>query len=360
MARNSEVIRQWQILREIDGARVGITVAKLAASRQVHQRTIRRDLDALSASGFPLYDDKINGSTVWKLRNKPFRALEETGLGLIELCALYFSRTLLTATAGTPFGEDAERAFTKIERALPAACRRFLDGLPVLLKARIPGRRNQDDRKVREMVNRAIDASLAHRRITMRYHSHASARDRRLLVEPLRISYADGGLYLTAWVPEYGELRNFAAERIETLAVLDDRFEPRPLPAGAVRQFPGCAHRARRARRDRVRRGVSGVCQEPPVACVTDVRDSRRRVRADAARREHRPASSQLDSRLWRCRARRRTANARAGGLRRNRPRATALHAASDLRDGQDECARLPAGSQAGWERRTALGDVVA
>ena len=231
MARNSEVIRQWQILREIDGARVGITVAKLAASRQVHQRTIRRDLDALSASGFPLYDDKINGSTVWKLRNKPFRALEETGLGLIELCALYFSRTLLTATAGTPFGEDAERAFTKIERALPAACRRFLDGLPVLLKARIPGRRNQDDRKVRELVNRAIDASLAHRRITMRYHSRASARVADYVVEPLRISYADGGLYLTAWVPEYGELRNFAAERIETLAVLDDRFEPRPLPA---------------------------------------------------------------------------------------------------------------------------------
>src|ERR671919_442398 len=119
MARNSEVIRQWEILREIDGARVGITIAKLAASRGVHQRTIRRDIEALSVAGFPLYDDKVNGSTVWKLRTKPFRALEETGLGVIELCALYFSRTLLTMLAGVPLGEDAERAFVKIERALP-------------------------------------------------------------------------------------------------------------------------------------------------------------------------------------------------------------------------------------------------
>lgn len=231
MARNSEVIRQWEILREIDGARVGITIAKLASSRGVHPRTIRRDVDALCAAGFPLYDEKINGSTRWKLKARPFRALEETGLGLIELCALYFSRTLLTTMAGTPMGEDAERAFVKIARALPASCRRFLDSLPVVLKARLPGRKKQDERRVREVLNRALEAALARRRITMRYHSLSSSRVREYVVEPLRISYVEGGLYLTAWVPEYGELRNFAAERIQTLAVTDERFDPRPLPS---------------------------------------------------------------------------------------------------------------------------------
>ena len=44
------------------------------------------------------------------------------------------------------------------------------------------------------------------------------------------MSYADGGVYLTAWVPEYGEMRTFAVERIQTLAVLDEHFTPRPLP----------------------------------------------------------------------------------------------------------------------------------
>ena len=45
MARNSEMTRQWQVLRDIDAARTGITIPKLAAAREVHQRTIRRDLD---------------------------------------------------------------------------------------------------------------------------------------------------------------------------------------------------------------------------------------------------------------------------------------------------------------------------
>jgi predicted DNA-binding transcriptional regulator YafY len=231
MARNTEMIRQWQILREIDGARIGITIAKLAASRGVHQRTIRRDIDALCSAGFPLYDDKVNGSTVWKLKTKPFHGLEELGLSVGELCALYFSRTLLMTFGGAPFSSDAERALVKIVRALPASCRRYLDNLPVMLKAKTTGRKKQDDRKVRDVLTKALDASLAHRRVSMRYHSQSSKRTREYVIEPLRLSYDDGGVYLTAWVPEYAEMRNFAAERIQTLAVLDERFDLRPLPS---------------------------------------------------------------------------------------------------------------------------------
>jgi predicted DNA-binding transcriptional regulator YafY len=47
MARNTEVVRQWEILRSIDAATQGVTVTKLAAERGVRERTIRRDLDAL-------------------------------------------------------------------------------------------------------------------------------------------------------------------------------------------------------------------------------------------------------------------------------------------------------------------------
>ena len=53
MARNSELIRQWEILRAIDATRNGIPVPKLAAAQDVHQRTIRRDIEALSKAGVP-------------------------------------------------------------------------------------------------------------------------------------------------------------------------------------------------------------------------------------------------------------------------------------------------------------------
>ena len=231
MPRNSGMTRQWHILRDIDAARTGITIPKLAAARKAHQRTIRRDIEALANAGFPLYDEKVNGTTMWKLRSRPFRGLEEAGLSVMELCALYFSRAMLASLAGTPYQDDAERAFTKIERALPASCRKFLDGLPVAIKAKFAGRKKNDDRRVREVVTRATEAMMNHRRVTMRYDSAASRRTKDYLVEPVRMSYAEGGTYLTAFVPEYGEMRNFAVERIRGLAVTDETFAPRPLPA---------------------------------------------------------------------------------------------------------------------------------
>ncbi len=230
MARNAELVRQWEILRDVDGARTGIAVAKLASLRRVHQRTIRRDIQALCDAGFPLYDEKVNGTSMWKLRARPFRALEETGLSVTELCALYFSRSLIAALTGAAFMDDVERALGKLERALPAASRKYLDRLSVLVKAKATGRKKQDDRKVREIASRAMDASLTHRRVDMRYASASSRRTKNYIVEPLRLSYADGGIYLTAYVPVYEEVRTFALERIETLAVTDEHFDPRPLP----------------------------------------------------------------------------------------------------------------------------------
>jgi len=64
----------------------------------------------------------------------------------------------------------------------------------------------------------------------MRYHSSSSQRTKDYRIDPLRVSCAHGGIYVTAWVEEYDEMRTFALERIRTLGVTDELFEPRPLP----------------------------------------------------------------------------------------------------------------------------------
>src|SRR5438093_10600573 len=105
MPRNAEVIRQWTILREIESARAaGVTIDDLAALCSVTTRTIRRDLQALEEAGFPLYDDRSgdDGRTRWSINGQAFRSLA-AGFTLSELCALYFSRTLLETLSGTPF-----------------------------------------------------------------------------------------------------------------------------------------------------------------------------------------------------------------------------------------------------------------
>src|SRR5262245_66502002 len=109
--RNAEVIRQWTILREIERARhTGVTIDDLAEKSGVTSRTIRRDLQALEEAGFPVYDDRSHedGKTRWQLNGHAFKSLT-AGLTLAELCALYFSRTLVESLAGTPFRADVER-----------------------------------------------------------------------------------------------------------------------------------------------------------------------------------------------------------------------------------------------------------
>jgi len=110
--RNAEVIRQWTILREIERGRgAGATIDDLAALSGVTTRTIRRDLQALEEAGFPLYDDRSrdDGRTRWLLNGQAFKGLS-AGLTVAELCALYFSRTLLESLSRALRSEVRSRA----------------------------------------------------------------------------------------------------------------------------------------------------------------------------------------------------------------------------------------------------------
>src|SRR6266498_2902238 len=102
MARNAEVIRQWTILRDLEASR-RVTIDDLAERTGVTTRTIRRDLEALQTSGFPLFDELIDGKRYWTLEAKAFKRLDDTGFTLAELSALYFSRTLVEVLAATPY-----------------------------------------------------------------------------------------------------------------------------------------------------------------------------------------------------------------------------------------------------------------
>ncbi len=209
MPRNAEVIRQWTILREIERTRgAGVTIDALASLCGVTTRTIRRDLQALEESGFPLYDDRSHddGRTRWSINGQVFKGLT-AGLTLSELCALYFSRTLLESLSGTPFRDDVESAFEKLASVLTPHMRQFLDQLPRVISTKADPMRTRDDPRRQEIIARALEATLHHRQTTITYHSKSSDRTKTYLVHPYRLAYALGGLYLLAYVPEYAQVR---------------------------------------------------------------------------------------------------------------------------------------------------------
>ena len=226
--RNAEVIRQWTILREIERARAaGVTIDELAARCDVTTRTIRRDLQALEEAGFPIFDDRSrdDGRTRWSLNGQAFKGLA-AGLTVAELCALYFSRTLVESLAGTPFRDDVRSAFAKLGSALTPHMRQFVDQLPQVIAAKPDPLRRRVDDAGQIIAARALEATLHHRQASLTYHSRSSERIKTYLVHPYRLAYAQGGLYLLAYVPEYGEVRTFAVERIRELSLLEERFTP--------------------------------------------------------------------------------------------------------------------------------------
>ncbi len=232
MPRNTEVIRQWTILREIERARgSGVTIDELASICDVTTRTIRRDLQALEEAGFPLYDDRArdDGKTRWHVNGQAFKGLT-AGLTVSELCALYFSRTLVESLSSTPFRDDVESAFEKLSQGLTPHMRHFVDQLPRVIAAKPdPLRRKSGgpgDEVVQRTIARALDAILSHRQAAIIYYSKSSDRQKNYLVHPYRLAHAQGGLYLLAYVPEYGQVRTFAVERISSLSLLDEHFTP--------------------------------------------------------------------------------------------------------------------------------------
>jgi proteasome accessory factor B len=219
--RNAEVIRQWKILRTIEAGRF-TSSAKLAASHAVTERTIRRDIEALQEAGFPLYDDRVNGKKVWRLV-EGYRQRLVQGFTLSELAALYFSRNMLSFLGGSPFGRDLESAFAKIREALPAKSLPFLSRIQDLFSARPDPWK--DYSKKQDVIAGLIDAILHQRQARVAYHSASSRRTKSYDLDPYRLVYYRGGLYLYARAHEYGEVRTFAVERVQKVEVLDQGFE---------------------------------------------------------------------------------------------------------------------------------------
>jgi predicted DNA-binding transcriptional regulator YafY len=233
MPRSNEVTRQWQVLRALAASRLGLTVEGLATDQAVTPRTIRRDLAALERAGFPLLQETEANPYRWRLDPAALGGLD-AGFSLIELCALYFSRATLECLAGAPFHDELSRAFSRFERGLTPGMRQFLDRLPVVVGAKQTPGGKRSLRTQRDRVTQLLEASLQRRVARMRYHSVASRRTKDYEVHASQVVYADGGLYLRAFVPAYGETRTFAVERIERLSLTDERFE---LPAESASPF---------------------------------------------------------------------------------------------------------------------------
>jgi predicted DNA-binding transcriptional regulator YafY len=229
--RNAEVIRQWQILREVEARRAGVTIHELATLVKVSTRTIRRDLQALQEAGFAIYDEgEENETKRWKLGTQPFKAVQE-GFTVRDVAALYLSRAVVEGLSGWPLADELRGAFEKIEQGLNPRSAAFLSTLPQVVSTKAGPRTQPASGRLVDVTRRLFEAVRDRRVVDMRYFSASSNRAKSYAVHPYRLALAQGGVYLVGWVPHYDEFRTFALERIERLTVGERTFrKTRELP----------------------------------------------------------------------------------------------------------------------------------
>jgi len=224
MGRNAQLIRQWAILKQIETNR-WTTISDLAESHIVSTKTIRRDLAALMEAGFPLYDERYDGKVYWRL-NEEYKGLTLANLSLSETAALYFSKKLVVNLAAPPFSSDIASAFKKIESALPERNIQFLDNLDSMISVRADAPKDLDEHK--QVIRTLMEAVGEQHRVRMRYYSVHSQKRKEYLLDPYRLMYFRGGMYLFGYVAEYKQIRTFAIERIQSIDKLHDRFDKPP------------------------------------------------------------------------------------------------------------------------------------
>jgi predicted DNA-binding transcriptional regulator YafY len=140
--------------------------------------------------------------------------------------ALYFSRGLLKPLAGTPFFDAIESALVKIGAGISAPGHSLLKSLDAQVGIAAFGMKDfSHSRDVIAALTRAIQH---HFTVTLTHATpqHRNAVEYRL--DPYRLQYHQGGLYLIALDHAKEDVRTFAVERIRSAAVTRNRFTPPP------------------------------------------------------------------------------------------------------------------------------------
>lgn len=225
MSRNDQVTRQWHLLRQLETSR-GMTLKELANSLPDdyprHLRTIRRDLEALEAAGFPLVMDRVAGETRWKLI-EGYRHVPALRFSATELMALTFSRDLLKPLEGTQIQASLDSALNKATAALPSPGLAYVRQLQDLLSVGLGPHKTY--RRHRETMDRLTRAIAERRTVQMRYYSASRNVTTRREVAPYHLRYAAGALYLIAYCYWRRDVRLFAVERIRSLTLTDHPYQ---------------------------------------------------------------------------------------------------------------------------------------
>jgi predicted DNA-binding transcriptional regulator YafY len=233
MARNEQLIRQHKVLQILERSRFGRTLNEVRDDlvddlglSSLHTRTLRRDLEALQASGVDVDSHESPRGRIWKL-GPGFRGSHKITASATELIALSLGRDLLLPLAGTPFGIGVESFWSKMRETLPEAIWGHYEKYRrVLYVLGTPAKNYRKQEGMIKTVNRAI---RQHREVEIEYQP-LGKQPRRRQIRPYGVVVYQSSLYVVADACEVVDgdpIRHLKLDRFHRAEALDVYFKPR-------------------------------------------------------------------------------------------------------------------------------------
>jgi predicted DNA-binding transcriptional regulator YafY len=235
MARNEQLIRQHKVMQLLESSRFGRTIEELRDElvkdlglTNLHARTVRRDLDALQASGLDIQSETIERGKIYKL-GRVERSLHKISLSATELIALSIGRDLLFPLIGTPYWQGIESFWTKVQEEVPEGVwehyERYRKTLHVIGS---PSKSYAKHEGMLRTINRGI---AEHRVLEVEYAPVGKAAKKRL-IEPYGLAVYQNNIYLVAAAQEiddpHDRMRHWKLDRFKRVTALDHWFKRDP------------------------------------------------------------------------------------------------------------------------------------
>lgn len=220
--RGDQLSRQWRVLRQLEVSRNGLTANDIAEEGGVSLRTAYRDMDDLQYAGFPIFSEKEGKATRWRLM-EGFRFDIPEPFTLTELLCLHLGGDLFNVFQGTVFQASQESILEKIRGMFPAETLAYLDRIRSAYQ--MGGGPCKDYSWCSEIIGQIHRAVADRKSIEFGYWSLQKDERTSRKVDPYKIWFYDGTIYVIGYCHLRDDIRSFVVDRINMLSVTEDHFK---------------------------------------------------------------------------------------------------------------------------------------
>lgn len=223
--RGDQLSRQWRVLRQLEVSKKGLTANDIAKEGDVSLRTAYRDISDLQLAGFPIYEEKEGKSTRWRfMEDYRFRIPEP--FTLTELLCLHLGGDLFNVFKGTVFHKSQQSILTKIRNLLPPETLAYLDRIRSAYQ--MGGGPCKDYSCFSEVIGQLNRAAAERKTVEFGYWSLKSDQRTTRKVDPYKIWFYDGTIYVIGRCHLRADIRTFVLDRINMLRMTEDCFKIPP------------------------------------------------------------------------------------------------------------------------------------